>query len=854
MEKPLYELQYSQDEADTESYESDDSQDIEKQYHDYRRSGHEYIHTKPPSAYSSSSRETSGSYQYLLRHSEGRNKDRSYFYRIPRKIVKYTCWALLSTIVILILVLVRASYMSSKEVETGNVAKQVTRLPPWESFTFLKRYHGGIRTLNSKEKNLAEYPYDQEGGMRGNRTFTTLPQKKPVPNSVPFDPYVENDTSHERQECFLDLMDQIKIPQVHYYNGVPAGYPEPIIGSHEVLGLRNDICFERFGKLGPYGYGYSTRRGGTGAGLHGDRDGANDVWATSGNKTMVDYSHVKWVELQERCAAKNKERFRSKAEPEANLFLDSATERKEAKKLTQPYDDKDTVLEERDYSSPPITESHSAPQSEESQKNSTLLPRTAVLIRTWWDFQYSAEDIIYLRSLITELSLLSGGEYSIHFLIHVRDDNVPIWADQKIYDRILENALPSEFQGMGILWSERQMGLIYGGIQESFFRELPVHGVYRSTFMPVQYFSHVHPEYEYIWNWEMDVRYTGQWYDFLSKVGEWSKTQPRKGLWERNGRFYVPSVHGSWEDFKQMVRVQTEMGTDSPINIWSSLKPGTDNPNHPAQQQQPKSDKPVWGPEPPPDVLQNQTDKLPPHSYEKDGYEWGVGEEADLITFNPLFDPQGTTWFFTEDVTGYNISAPQGLPPRRAAITTTSRLSRHLLTLMHRETVLKRHTMFSEMWPASVSLHHGLKAVYAPHPVYVDRDWPVKYLEGVLNAGRNRASGGARTAVWGAREHNLKGVTWFYNSGFAGSLWRRWLGMRVDGDGGEVEEMGGDGGGNGKGGRIEGEYKVIGEGRMCVPGVLLHPVKGVEMVVEGAGSRGEMEESKNGNWEEEEGI
>lgn len=43
--------------------------------------------------------------------------------------------------------------------------------------------------------------------------------------------------------------------------------------------------------------------------------------------------------------------------------------------------------------------------------------------------------------------------------------------------------------------------------------------------------------------------------------------------------------------------------------------------------------------------------------------------------------------------------------------------------------------------------------------------------------------------------------------------------MKVDNDGGEREEL-------------------AGEGRMCLPGVLLHPVKGVDMVVEG-GVRGD---------------
>ena len=46
------------------------------------------------------------------------------------------------------------------------------------------------------------------------------------------------------------------------------------------------------------------------------------------------------------------------------------------------------------------------------------------------------------------------------------------------------------------------------------------------------------------------------------------------------------------------------------------------------------------------------------------------------------------------------------------------------------------------MWPATTALHHGYKAVFAPHPQYVDREWPVDFFAQTVNAGRNGESGG----------------------------------------------------------------------------------------------------------------
>ena len=95
--------------------------------------------------------------------------------------------------------------------------------------------------------------------------------------------------------------------------------------------------------------------------------------------------------------------------------------------------------------------------SASKKKGKERLSRTAVVIRTWADYSYTPEDLIYLRSLISELNILSGGEYVIHFLIQVHNNDIPIFSDDDTYERVLRDALPEEFRGMGTLWNERQM-------------------------------------------------------------------------------------------------------------------------------------------------------------------------------------------------------------------------------------------------------------------------------------------------------------------------------------------------------------------------------------------------------------
>ena len=592
-------------------------------------------------------------------------------------------------------------------------------------------------------------------------------------------------------DCFLDAADKIDVPRVRMYHGIPKGFPDAVMGSAQLLGMRHDICYERFGRLGPYGLGYSINRGGSGAQQEGEREGADDVWSEI---PEVDYRQVNWAEAQQMCAALNSHRFKELPKPRIDRFRAMQVGSIQKRQEDEPSDF---------VGIPP------KPQTSQHKPGKERLPRTALVIRTWWDYRYTPEDLIYLRSLISELTILSGGEYTVHFLIQVKDDNIPIWSDDETYERVLRDSLPEEFRGLGTLWNERQMLLMYGGLEETWMRKLPIHGVYRSTFMPMQYFAYQHPEYDFFWNWEMDIRSTNHWYHLFDSVTQWAKKQPRKYLWERNSRFYIPSKHGSWEDFSHTVRVQTDQGTNSANNMWSGIRAGGKVPGAANQ----AGDRPVWGPERPlDDKVDFPDDVQPPTSFEKDKYSWGVGEDADLITFNPLFDPDGTTWLLADDTTGYNIT--QGRPPRRTAIITASRLSRKLLIDMHKETTLNHHSMFSEMWPASCALHHGLKVVYAPHAEYIDRKWPIDYLESTFNGGRNGATGGSRTSVFGDREHNFRGTTWYYNAGFPEVLWNRWLGMKFNNGGGEMEEM-------------------EGEGRMCLPGMLLHPIKRIELVQEG---------------------
>ncbi|KAG5981664.1 hypothetical protein E4U55_002700 [Claviceps digitariae] len=861
--------------------------DDEYDYSDDEQSERSY-HSESSSSYSSRNASGSRPSGLLLRPKQkallGPLKPKRfahiYPYRLPAKVTRYVVLSVVAAILLMILGLIRASQVENWKVANGKVKASAPQPHVWEKFPFLERYYGGIRTLRPFAESEPSYPHEPAAAHSSSslpsekkKTTTTTTtttgdetsQRSSVPSSLSWDKYPAANVESDVQECFIDAAGTVRVPPLRYYNGRPHGFPEHVSGSYEVLKLPEEICFERYGRYGPYGFGYSQRSGGLSTGEFGDRDGFDAVWETT---PQVDYREVDWADVQRRCFGANAGRYKalpsSLASPSPNGFYiggEAGSESILGKRADS------TTTNATESGSTQSTENTNNTNNTKNNKTANVAShgttaRTAVVVRCWDEYLFREDDIANIRSMIAELSMASGGRYDVHLLVQVKDDGkYPIWADREAYERRINDTIPAEFRGLVTLWTETQMLALYQGVYDLWTRgpDLPVHGVYRGLSMAMQHFAYQHPEYDFFWQWEMDIRYTGHYYDLVTKLEQWAKAQPRKGLWERNSRFYFPSVHGTWEDFSQMSRVQSEMGVAGADKTPPLSPPPSplSPPSHPAAAAAAaglKTSKMVWGPVRPSDQqdwFETDDDPVPPTTYEADKYTWGVGEEADLISLNPIFDPEATTWMLKDDITGFNRTHPHALPPRRAAIITTSRLSRRLLLKMHRMTAYKKQFAFPEMWPATVALQHGYKAVSAPHPIYVDRRWPLDYMSQMYNAGRDGSSGGSRTSVFGEREHNLKGLSWFYNSGFAPNLYKRWVGLRVNNDGGEDFEQtvdegktaAGAGAGAGGVGAMPG-----GEGRMCVPPMLLHPVKEVELPVEGA-SGGDEEEKEGGRVE-----
>ena len=504
-----------------------------------------------------------------------------------------------------------------------------------------------------------------------------------------------------------------------------VGSAEPLLGSYEASGLDGSISFDRFGRFSAYGLDdYDTLDLG-------------DL-QKPGN---LDWDTVKWGDLQESCFQANRHRYGPTEVRPQNSF--------------QYFNARHT--HEHMQGKAELTE---APTSGKLDK----MRRTAILLRVWTGASWTADAVMNVRAMIAEASLASGGKYQVFILLHVKDEEVPLFVGEGQPQKTLKKYIPTEFHDITEVWNHAQMRGLYSNLAEHAF-------VGRSPWMIIQWFARNHPEFDFFYQWEFDVRYTGHYLNFFEAVDSFGKRQPRKGIWERAGRVYIPSVHGNFDsEFRALV------SREDPYHIWGPVSVEGVKPRGPK----------------------------PPRTVSEDRYEWGVGEDADWVGFLPSFNVTSTNWWFKDYLWGY----PQGTStPRRATLIAQGRVSRRVIEIMNYENAENNHHIDAEMFPQTMCLHHGLKSTTFPHPIFADREWPAEPLQKVFNPGPFGQAGGTKDSTFSKwNEEVWTNMSWYFNSAQAMPVFQRFLGIAAGETGGTEWEA---------------AY-----GRAVVRPMLLHPVKG----------------------------
>lgn len=362
--------------------------------------------------------------------------------------------------------------------------------------------------------------------------------------------------------------------------------------------------------------------------------------------------------------------------------------------------------------------------------------RMAIVLRAWDGYEYDQNQKAWLRAVITEAALDTGGRFQVFILVHVKDQDLDL-SNDRVYKKALEESVPGEFRDLAILFNEGLLRELYSKVSD--------HGAQDQMYQALQVFSHTFPEYDFVWQIEMDARFTGNVATMLTNAGFWAEQQPRKNLWERNARWFIPGMFSNYSAFS--AHVDEEFSDDTG----------------------------VWGPAPGAEYYIEPRGPIPP---DRQQTTWGVGEAADLITFAPIIDPIGSNWTYEHSVHGF--PSPDNLP-RRMAIVSMTRTSRRLLRLISSEQIQRGVWVVSESTPETWSFLHGLKAVYVPHLFtfnFEDGDMSPEELDRMVHKGPPYSlAGGPKTGfVWcengmGIPEGRWLSASYFYWAGDAPKLW-----------------------------------------------------------------------------------
>lgn len=226
------------------------------------------------------------------------------------------------------------------------------------------------------------------------------------------------------------------------------------------------------------------------------------------------------------------------------------------------------------------------------------------------------------------------------------------------------------------------------------------------VYQPLQLIALFYPEFDHIWQMEMDIKYTSHVGEYLSALSNFAKNEPRKHSRERASYFYMPKVHGTYKNFVSTVNDTMAGGG----GIWGPLRIPEVEP---------------IGPAPP---TENSQD---------DNFEWGKGEDADVILLSPCnIVDKLEGWTFKDWLTGF---APGRNPPRFVSPPAMKRTSGTLLRAIHTAQLEQGLAVPSEATPTTFAFWHGLKLSYPPspwwmHPQVAERE-NVTWMDEFLNGG-----------------------------------------------------------------------------------------------------------------------
>ncbi|KAI0425489.1 hypothetical protein F5Y09DRAFT_334912 [Xylaria sp. FL1042] len=259
---------------------------------------------------------------------------------------------------------------------------------------------------------------------------------------------------------------------------------------------------------------------------------------------------------------------------------------------------------------------------------------TAIVLRTWDEYEYTEDRLAWLRALISEASYQRKYSYRVFFLVNIEYPKVHLEKGTDDCERLLRKCVPEEFRDIAFLFNERTLKTWYplGG----------EYGAQEQMYQTLQTFLNKFSECEFLWQLEMALRFTGHIHDMLEASATFARNQ-NDAISENAMDTFASAVDNQ--------KGETKISGPVPTSDFLSygLPSGC---KHHGVTKPPDPQVPIRNP------------------------DWCIGGEANIISFMPFINPLGTKWVYENAVHGF---ADGTKTPRRLAIISITRCSRRLL-------------------------------------------------------------------------------------------------------------------------------------------------------------------------------
>lgn len=192
--------------------------------------------------------------------------------------------------------------------------------------------------------------------------------------------------------------------------------------------------------------------------------------------------------------------------------------------------------------------------------------RTAIVLRSYQGFAWDEDMILNVRAMISELSLNNPSTpWDVRILVEVKDHSLSVFTSEWDRYRVLMTSVPREFWGLVDLWSEREMEVLYAGLPGRFINNMIAQTSYRACLMAMQKFYLDHQEYDYVWNWELDVRYIGNYLDYFEGIEQYARDEPLQPGMHKYEQWYIPNVTASERRWTSEMKETSHVGVEADL-------------------------------------------------------------------------------------------------------------------------------------------------------------------------------------------------------------------------------------------------------------------------------------------------